>query len=239
MGDRSRRPGIPYREDRILERPGPIPTRVVNLASVSVGPDRVVQILENALIRRPRPVLVLAVECGDVTIAKHLPPGWAVVQLGRHLSNPAERIARSGCAIIHRPEVRLDRVKLRVGSREGEGIRTRFTLKARATMHPGTPAAWRTRVAVGHAPPGRAPRGRAAFMAALDRLSGVKAGDFNLPAGVVRRLLGLRTRSVGVMHLTAPWWIPVSEVEATDVGSDHRTVDVTLWPRSARRGRGA
>lgn len=227
------------RNRRIIARPGPVQTRVVNLASVSSGPRKVARILDASLTRQPVPDLVMAVECGDLTLAKLVDPQvWHVVQLGRSISDPGQRIARSGCAlIVRRGVVHLDRIRLRVGSPAGGGIRTRYTLKARATMHPRTPASWRTRVAVGHAPPRRAPRGRARFMAALDRIGGVKAGDFNLRSGVVRRLLGLRTRSVGVLHLTAPWWIPLSRVRSRDVGSDHRTVDVTLWPRRLRRAR--
>lgn len=233
-----RRERLEQRRRRGLVRPGPVPSRTVNLASVSSRPEKVRAILAETL--RDDVDMVFAVECGDLTIAEHVDlTRWCVLQLGRHLSDEGERISQSGSAIIYRRgSAVLDRVKLRVASEAGEGIRARRTLSARATFHPRTSAAWRTRVTVGHAPPGRAPRGRAAFMDALDRLRGVKAGDFNLPSSAVRRLLGLRTRSAGVMHLTAPWWIPLSAERRADVGSDHRTVDTTLWPaRKPKRRR--
>lgn len=223
------------RRDRGLARPGMVRTRTVNLASVSTIPDRVRYVLHASTGSGPREAdLIFAVECGDLTISKALDPAvWQVVQFGRSITNEGERVARSGCALIaRRSVVRLDKPRLRVGSPAGEGVRTRYVLSARATFHPGTASAWRQRVRVGHAPPPRAPFGRGRFLDLLERLFGIRAGDLNISAETARRRFRLmRVRSAGVLHMVIPRWVPASEARRLDVGSDHRALDVTLWPR--------
>lgn len=233
---KTRRERLEARRDRGLARPGPVTTRTVNLASVSSRPEKVREILANTTYRAPAgPAdLILAVECGDVTVAHEVDPAvWQVIQFGRSISNESERVARSGCALLaRRGVVRLDKPRLRVGSEAGEGIRTRYVLSARATFHKGSASAWRSRVRVGHAPPPRAPWGRKRFLDFLAALLGIRAGDYNINAAAARRWFRLaNTRSAGVLHIVIPRWIRASEPLRFDVGSDHLALDVVLWPR--------
>lgn len=231
----SRRSRLEARRNRGLARPGPVNTRTVNLASVSSRPGKVVDILTATLA--PGLLtndLILAVECGDLTIRDHVDPSvWQVVQFGRSLSDEGERVARSGCALIARRNVvLLEKPRLRVGSEAGEGIRTRYVLTARATFHRGDPSSWRAWVRVGHAPPPRAPIGRGRFLDLLRELTGIRGGDLNVSAETARDRFRLaRVHSAGVMHLLTPRWIRTSDPRRVDVGSDHAALDVTLWPR--------
>jgi hypothetical protein len=222
------------RRDRGLARPGPVRTRTVNLASVSSRPTKVREILSASIRSTPLPDLILATECSDLTIRNFVDEGvWQVIQFGRSISDDNERIARSGCALLaRRSVVKLDKPRLDLGSPAGEGIRARYVLSARATFHKGQPSAWRAWVRVGHAPPGRAPIGRGRFLAALRGLTGIRAGDYNVSSSTARRTFVLaKVKSAGVLHIVIPRWIRTAEPERLDVGSDHRALDVTLWPR--------
>lgn len=230
---RTRAQRLAARRNRGLVRPGPVATRTANLASVSAGQHKVAAILETAMHTGPPADLLLLVECGDLTIRNHVDGGvWQVIQFGRSLSSESERVARSGCALLARRDVvKLDRPRLRVGSEAGEGIRTRYVLTARATFHRGDPSSWRAWIRVGHAPPPRAPFGRARFLDVLRDLTGVRGGDLNIPAEAARHRFRLaRVHSAGVLHLLTPRWIRTSETRRVDVGSDHPALDVTLWP---------
>lgn len=238
-----RRSRLAARRLRGLQRPGEIWTTTANLASVSSRPETVREILKRVRLGFTRGTygvhdldLCLLVECGDVTIRNLVDEGvWQTVQFGRSISDEGERVARSGCAILaRRSTVQLDKIRLTLGSPAGEGIRDRYVLHARATFHPGTPAAWRTRVRVGHAPPGRAPIGRARFLELLANLFGIRGMDGNVSAETARRVFrGARVHSAGVMHVVVPRWMP-SRARRRDVGSDHAALDVALWPRRKR-----
>lgn len=215
-----------------LARPGRVVTRTANLASVSSGPRKVEEALVEAL-HTYRTDLLMAVECGDITIKDHVDQGvWQVIQFGRSLSNESERVARSGCALVaRRSVVKLDRWRLELAAPAGEGIRDRYVLTARATFHRGQPEAWRCRVRVGHAPPPRAPKGRERFLDVLRMMRGVRSGDLNIPAQLaVDRFKLARVWSIGVMHTIVPRWIPSDLGGVHNIGTDHLALDVILWP---------
>lgn len=222
------------RRNRGLVRPGPVRTRTVNMASVSARPATVRQILQATIATEPRPDLILATECADLTINDHVDGGvWQVIQFGRSISDESERVARSGCALLaRRGVVKLEKPSLRLGAPAGEGIRARYVLSARATFHKGRSSAWRAWVRVGHAPPPRAPIGRGRFLAALRALTGIRAGDYNVSSSTARRTFVLaKVKSVGVLHIVIPRWIRTAGPHRLDVGSDHLALDVVLWPR--------
>lgn len=232
---RTQRERIAARHRRGLSRPGPVRVRVVNLASVSSRPERVAEVLDTA-VRGRRADLILAVECGDLTVSKHVDAAvWQVVQFGRSITDPGERVARSGSALLMRREVgKLEKPHLTVGAEAGEGIRTRYVLSARGTFHRRTPAAWRAWVRVGHAPPGRAPRGRDRFLDRLRTFTGIRGGDFNVSRTSMLHRFTARIRSADVMHLIVPRWMPASDETRWDIGSDHKALDTTVWPEKVR-----
>ena len=143
---------------RGLAWPGKVTVRVVNLASVSFGPAKVVDILDNAL--KGDPGLVLAVECGDIRIREHIDTDkWQVVQFGSDVIDQDERVPLAGNALIaRRGVVKLERARLDVGSPGGEGIRTRYVLSVKARFRSGL-LRWTRTVKVGHAPPKWRPSG--------------------------------------------------------------------------------
>lgn len=214
-----------------MKRPASARMRVANLASVSAGPKKVASILDEALHNGPDVDLLLLVECGDLTIKYEVDPAvWQVIQFGRSLSSEAERVARSGCAMIARRDaVFLDRPSLELAAPAGEGIRDRYVLKARARFHRGRVR--RARVRVGHAPPPRAPRGRDRFLDVLRSMRGIRAGDLNIGREWAAELFRLsHVYSAGVIHAVVPGWLPSTFDRTLDVGSDHLALDVILWP---------
>lgn len=217
---------------RARRRPKPARVRTANLASVSAGPKRVARILDEALHNSPDVDLLLLVECGDVAIRWEVDPAvWQVIQFGTTLSSEAERVARSGCAMVARRDaVFLDRPRLTLAAPAGEGIRDRYVLSARARFHRG---GLRTaRVKVGHAPPPRAPRGRDLFLDALSSMRGIRTGDLNISHARAVELFRLaHVYTTGVIHAVIPSWIRSTFDRTLDVGSDHLALDVILWPR--------
>lgn len=215
------------RKKRGLRFPGEVTTRTVNLASVSSGPKRVKEVLDNAL--KGDPDLVLAVECGDIRVERHVDQTkWEVFQFGSLAD-----VSRAGCALIAKREtVKLSKVELNLGSPAGEGIRPRYLLSARARFHSGTRRRWTFKVVVGHAPPGRAPLGRAKLISAMKGMWGIRGGDLNVSPASMRRLFpGNQLRSAGVLHLVLPWWMPASKAKRFNIGSDHKALEVVLFPR--------
>ncbi len=224
------------RRKRGLLFPGEVTVRVVNLASVSSGPKKVAEVLEHALSGDVD--LVLAVECSDIRVRDHVDRTvWQVLQYGANQSEVGERIAMSGNALIaRRATVALDRGKLKVGSPAGEGIRTRYLLSARAKFHVGKRRRWRSRITVGHAPPGRAPVGRERLINAIRSLVGIKGGDLNVSGSTARQKLSpAKVRTAGVLHLSVPWWMPASKAKRFDIGSDHKALEVVLFPRRFKK----
>jgi hypothetical protein len=132
--------------------------------------------------------------------------------------------ADSGCAIgVRRDYGALVKPRIILGSPAGEGIRDRSILTGRVTPRAVTLS---FTAAAGHAPPARAPRGRARFLArmALVRAK-FKGGDFNVPGTVAQRLLNRRVVGAGVLWLTIPrygWRVEWSR--AIDVTGDHKAV---------------
>jgi hypothetical protein len=111
---------------------------------------------------------------------------------------------------------------------EGGGIRQRPILsgKAHSTKH----AAVVFSAAVGHAPPGRAPKARDEFMRNFAKIKvRFKGGDLNLGQRVVARVTGRRVTGHGVLWLILPrsGWTLVSS-KAVDVRGDHKAVLVTM-----------
>lgn len=229
------------RARRALKRPAPLVVRMVNAMSVSTGPAHAARILRNALADHVD--VVLAVECGDLDVRELVDLNvWRVFQYGRNNPDPRAKVTLSGCAVIvRRRRVRVpeESVHLTLGSaatsegkwKTGHGIGSRYILRVKAVIDGGTGRAWRTGFAVGHAPPDRAPRARARFMAVFRALGRqVSGADFNLRARAIARLTGRKVRAVGVLAITVPWWIPASNATGIDVDGDHLAVEVTLWP---------
>lgn len=229
-------------------RPPPTTVLCINAMSVSTGPKHAAQIFRTALDTKP--ALVLATEAADFHASIVAGSEWDVIQYGYGVKgdySSESREALAGCAIAARDKVaiivegsehiRLGSKATREGWRKtGHGIRARYIITARVIFHPGTKHQRTRRVAVGHAPPARAPYARAAFMARLAATrAGIKGGDLNLRSRAVGRLLGGVVRSVGVLHIIVAPWQASSKPRPVNVGGDHAAVAVTLFPKRARR----
>lgn len=214
-------------------RPRPVNVRLVNVASVTKPARQARAIFAEALIKpgpHGPPDLVLAVELSDVRAAELAGEVWAVFQRGE-LGSPDSALG----VAVRRERVRLSVAQLLPGTpstSEGDGIRARPILIATVLMDPGTPQRWARALDLGHAPPARAPRARARYLAAFVKARGsLKIGDLNIEERWAARILGRRIRSAGVLHIGVPWWIPCTKAARVNVGSDHPALDVTLWPR--------
>jgi hypothetical protein len=114
-------------------------------------------------------------------------------------------------------------------TREGGGIRARTLIGGR-TFH----APWW----VGHAPPGRSPIARAAFIAAALVLTGVIGCDWNRAVAWMKKTTGRRQyRGIGVLGMRFPRTWRVSAAWPVDVDSDHDGVDVEVWIPVKRKRR--
>lgn len=216
------------------KRPAPLVVRVANCASVSTGPAKSTDTFRRALTTPGKfglPDVVLCQEMADVDAKKvgHEVGGWDVDQYGP-IGSPD-----SALAICYRTE-RAHRLtsSLKAGAaatREGGGIRKRPILVDQLVIDRGTSHVWKTRVASGHAEPARAPKARERFLAVFKLLGvRIKGGDMNVPGKVAAALFGRRVFSIGVLHLVVSRWIPARGPEPVDHGSDHKGVDVLLWP---------
>jgi hypothetical protein len=159
-----------------------------------------------------------------------------VIQFGIH---PGEKTNEpmAGTFVIadkNRVHIHEDSIELRTGSEatsEGGGIRTRYTIRFRATIDPGTPHAWTHTFEAGHAPPPRAPSAWAQFLNRFREGRGSKFGDMNTDADTLARWLHRKVRGEGVLAGAFPHWLPVSDARAVNVGGDHLAVIVTLFPK--------
>lgn len=130
-----------------------------------------------------------------------------------------------------RPIRRLGAVVGTRATSEGGGIRTRTLIGGR-TFH----APWW----IGHAPPGRSPIARAAFIAAALLLRGVVGCDWNRAVAWMKSATGRRQyRGIGVLGMRFPRSWRVSAAWPVDVDSDHAGVDVEVWIPVKKRRRAA
>lgn len=216
-------------------RPRPLNVAAGNCMSVSTGPDHAAAIFR-AYLHTGADVLLLS-ECADfdaAVVAEATSPGvWCVYQPGP-VGSP-----ESGAVVVWRRSRGRDLThRLGLGSKatsEGGGIRDRPIAQVRLRIDGRSVWQWDRWFSAGHAPPPRAPRARAAFMARFARVWGVSGGDLNLPARAVARVTGRRVRGFGVLHVVTPWWVPVGGVrripKAQLAGADHDGVLATLWPK--------
>lgn len=223
-------------------RPRPAIIRVGNADGAISGPRHSTRVFRLLLeTAPPRTVAVACVEGpdfrGQAVADQHAPGTWDVVQHGT-LGSPESALLLA----VRRDRARVLGHTLLPGTpatSEGGGIRARPILSVRIVIDPDTPHEWEPPpIVVGHAHPARAPRARAAFMAALSRVAGIRAGDFNLTARVVARLLGQRVHAAGVLALALPRWIPARHrtVPARRLGgADHPALDTVLWPPKETR----
>lgn len=110
---------------------------------------------------------------------------------------------------------------------EGGGIRERSILRGRVGVAKESLA---FPAVVGHAPPPRAPKARARFMRAFNKVRGrFKGGDLNLGGRAVARLTGRKVVGAGVLWLVLPrgGWKVVSW-RAVDVDGDHKAILVNV-----------
>lgn len=229
-----RRRFIGGRHKRGQRRPAPLLVRVANCASVSTGARKSTDTFRRALTtpgKHGLPDVVLCQEMADVDAkaVAHEVGGWEVDQYGP-IGSPD-----SALAIAYRT-TRGHRLasQLRDGSpatSEGGGIRKRPILIDRLVIDRQTPHAWRPRVSSGHADPARAPKARARFLGVFKNVTvPIKGGDMNVPGKVARTIFRRRVYSIGVLHLVVARWIPATGPTPVDHGSDHKGVDVLLWP---------
>jgi len=228
------------RSKRGLKRPRHLVVRVANCASVSTGPKKAEDTFRRALTTPGKfglPDVVLCQEMSDVDAkaACHEVGGWDADQYGPLATDAKTGGPDSGLAIAYRTD-RAHRLasKLQAGApatREGGGVRKRPVLTDRLIIDRGTARAWTQRFASGHADPSRAPRARETFINVFRRVGApVKGGDMNVPGKIARTLFRRRVLSIGVLHLVLARWIPAQGPEPVDHGSDHKGVDVLLWP---------
>lgn len=213
-------------------RPDPLVVRVANCASVSTRPAKAEDTFRRALTTPGKyglPDVVLCQEMADVDakkVAHQVDDGWQAEQHGA-VGSP-----ESGLAIAWRHD-RARRVSsvLLPGTPAAEHIRRRPILIDQLQIDRSKPTSWRTRFASGHAAPARAPQDRARFLTLFDQIRvRIRGGDLNVIGHVVARLFGRRVFTIGVLHLIVSRWIPAEGPAPVDHGSDHKGVDVLLWP---------
>lgn len=212
-------------------RPRQVTFRFANLGSVSFSDKHTRDVWRLALTKpgkRGVPDLVGCCEAADL-------PQLGSDRLIQHVRYGKPGDPDSALLLAaRRDRVRLSRAQLLPGTPatgEGGGFRRRPLLRAHATFDAGTRHRWGRSVLIGHAAAARAPRSRLRFLRIFDRTgASIKAGDLNIRATRARRLLGgRRVFSDGVLHVAVPRWIPV-EISLVDIESDHRAIDLTLWP---------
>lgn len=225
-----RRDWLNRRRRRAQKYPLPADVMVVNAMSVSAPAKRAEHIIRRA-VAVPDVVLWLGSEGYKANVRALVGPQYEVIQYGAGKSESLAGsfvIADKDRVLIHE-----DSISLRIGSpstAEGGGIRARYIIRFRATFDPGTPHAWTEWVDAGHAPPRRAANAARKFMDALKVGRGIKGGDMNAEPRAIERALGRKVRSVGVLGLSVPRWIPTGDAVGVDVGGDHKAVRVTLFP---------
>jgi hypothetical protein len=149
------------------------------------------------------------------------------------LTRPQPLVVRvANCASVStRPEKARDTFLRALTTPACSGSPTSCCARRWPTSTPRQSHAWHAAFASGHAAPGRAPRARAAFLAVFRRIHArVRGGDLNVAERVAARLLLQRVFSVGVLHLAVSRFIPAEGPHPVDHGSDHKGVDVLLWP---------
>ena len=225
-----RRDWLTARKRRGQEYPLPADVMVVNAMAVSAPAKRTEHIIRRALLERDV-VMWFGSEGYKANVRALANANYDVLQYGYGQSE-----AMAGTFIIadkDRVFIHEDTIKLGVGSeatKEGGGIRTRYTIRFRATIDPGTPHAWTHDFEAGHTPPPRAPSAWEQFMARFRDRHGSKFGDMNAEPGRIEKWLRRKVRAVGVLAAAFPYWLPVSEPRAVNVGGDHLAAVVTLFP---------
>lgn len=226
-----RRDWIEKRKARGQEYPLPADVMVVNAMSVSAPAKRVEHIVRRA-VREDGVIMWFGSEGYKAHVRALVGSDYDVIQFGVGHSE-----AMAGTFVVtlkDRVHIHEDTIELRVGSdktREGGGIRTRYTIQFRATIDPGTPHAWTDWFEAGHTPPPRAPSAWEQFMGRLRDGRGSKFGDMNGSPAQIERWLRRKVRAVGVLAAAFPHWMPVGEARAVDVGGDHLANVVTLFPK--------
>lgn len=128
--------------------------------------------------------------------------------------------AEAGVGILSRTPLR--RPRFRIGSRAGRGVRLRGLLSGRTRGKKWT---------AGHAPPGRNPVLRAAYLAAVALVGGFVGLDANqLPEWMRQRFERRYASAPGqVLGLLVPRGVKIRHVQLVDIGSDHFALDVEVW----------
>ncbi len=227
----SRAKWLADRRARGFDRPRPAVLRVANLGSVTFAAERSRRNYDRALEtpgKFGRPHAIAACELADVDAKAAGSESWLTFQRGP-IGSPDSALGMAA----RRGRVQMSHPSLHEGTartREGGGIRRRPILAAIFLFDPRTPNAWACRIKIGHAPPKRAPKARAAYLRRFVAVPArIDCGDLNIGHRWAARLLGKRVYSAGVLHVAVPRWIPV-RFSTVDIGSDHPAIDVLLWP---------
>lgn len=165
-------------------------------------------------------------ELGEIAVWLGCELAWADLEaIARrhdlhHLQLGERGAAEAGVGILARTPLR--RPRFRVGSRAGRGVRMRPLLSGRTLRKKWT---------AGHAPPGRNPVLRAAYLAAVAAVGGFVGLDANqLPAWMRSRFERRYASLPGeVLGLLVPPGVRVGRVRRVDIGSDHWALDVEVW----------
>lgn len=220
----------------IYRLPGELLVAPGNLMSVSTTPKHAASILR-AYLDLGVDVLLLT-ECADVDVQRvadqHAPDEWRVCQYGATGSAPSALaiVVRKSAAILVGDWIRV----ATEATSEGGGIRDRHIVGGR--LHARSRHRWSPRVAVGHAPPPRAPRTRGRFIAQFAAVRGIRGGDTNTPLRVVARMVGGQVFANGVLTLIVPRRLKARHVQTVRrqklANADHGTVIVGVRPRKMR-----
>lgn len=128
--------------------------------------------------------------------------------------------AEAGVGILSRRPI--GEPAILTGSRPVPGVRMRPFATGRT---------YGVRVTAGHAPPGRTPDARSAYLSRLRKLGGVVGLDANQRPRWMRDYYLRQYRGIGVLGLLIPLRYRASKAVGVDVGSDHDAVDVVLTRR--------
>lgn len=222
---------------RGLRRPAPTPLVWINAASASYGKRRVRRILKRTrkLANRVGADVIAGCEAYKADVAKVLGPGWEVEQ---DWSRGEVTAGTFVAARRRNADVRRTRVGLGVTAYLNGGwadqMRDRYWVRTVVRVGLGTPRRFTLRLKAGHPPPKR--NWSPWWPSFMRRFIGggrtdVYVADWNrLSAAVGPYLDGYNLRLIGIDGFAVAEWIPVSQAEGYNVGSDHKAIVVTLWP---------
>jgi hypothetical protein len=198
--------------------------RVANFQSVSAGPLKSRGIFVESLTKWGEwgtPDVVLGCEAADFRAE------MLAENNGYEAAQFTESSATAGSVVAWSAKHRaLSEPRLIPGTPAGEGIQARSLVQVKLAIR-----GHRTYYAAGHTPPDRAANGQDTYLDRIRKVRGVVGLDSNNWPGEIEARGYLRNYyGVALLGAFVPKRIPTSLPRAIDIGSDHKAVDLLLWP---------